>query len=497
MQQLSLSETISEVEQLIEGGKGDLGRLCHILEFLKNNKPLYHSDQMYLENKLNSPFSLDEDPIEENAILPRVQELINTGKGDPGRLQHIYDTLANNKPLYHSDQVYLESKLDVTIQDQIPTRPPEIKKVTKKATPQINLEEKQRAAEKAESIQTIEKGAMPKGWSLDDSKEASDIDKTIETEENRIKQQQIVSEEITSKKLKLSELISQRKNFEEKISKEKSSLESEILNERIKIESQAKLSEEISQQKNELVKIQKERASIIKKIESEKTRAAKALAHQKRQLAQAQIEQEKIEKQVQNEQEILAKLASEQKIRLAEQAKMAREIKSKQSDLDKTKQDYEDIVSAVNEEKAKFAESEKLKKYIKTQEEDLIKAKESRLNLINAISKEKEIIAKKALEEKTRLKSQTLLTRQLRKEEKTYESLKKKREKIEAQIKSKNQKLKERQQRLKKQIAEKNKELKSLKSSELAKAETTKKPTKPKATKKTSTKPKKTTKGSP
>ena len=94
MQQLSLSETISEVERLIESGKGDPGRLYHILEFLKNNKPLYHSDQLYLENKLNSPFSLDEDPLEENDILPKVQELINSGKGDPGRLQHIYDTLA-------------------------------------------------------------------------------------------------------------------------------------------------------------------------------------------------------------------------------------------------------------------------------------------------------------------------------------------------------------------------------------------------------------------
>ena len=65
---------------------------------------------MYLENKLNSTFSLDDDPVEENNILPKVQKLINSGNGDPSRLQHIYDTLSNNKPPYHSDQVYLKSK---------------------------------------------------------------------------------------------------------------------------------------------------------------------------------------------------------------------------------------------------------------------------------------------------------------------------------------------------------------------------------------------------
>ena len=119
--------------------------------------------------------------------------------------------------------------MDTSIQEQIPTRPAEINKVTKKIEPQISLEEEPKVSEKTESTQIKEKGAMPKGWSSDDSKEISEIDKTIEFEENKIKQQQIISEEITNKKLKLSELISHRKNFEEKISKEKSSLESEIL----------------------------------------------------------------------------------------------------------------------------------------------------------------------------------------------------------------------------------------------------------------------------
>ena len=104
MQQLSLSETINEVEQLIENGNGDLGRLYHILEFLKSNKPLYHSDQ-----------------------------------------------------------IYLESKLDTSIREEIPVKPAEIKKITKKVTPEVNLEERQQEPQKTETIPNKEKGAMPQG----------------------------------------------------------------------------------------------------------------------------------------------------------------------------------------------------------------------------------------------------------------------------------------------------------------------------------------------
>ena len=53
-------------------------------------------------------------------------------------------------------------------------------------------------------------------------------------------------------------------------------------------------------------------------------------------------------------------------------------------------------------------------------------------------------------------------SKQLKKEEKAYDLLKKKREKIESQIKTKNKKLKEKQDQLKKQIDAKNKKLKSI-----------------------------------
>lgn len=51
VQPLTLNQTISKVQTLIDSGNGDVGRLCHIMEFLKSNKPLYRSDQAYLEKK--------------------------------------------------------------------------------------------------------------------------------------------------------------------------------------------------------------------------------------------------------------------------------------------------------------------------------------------------------------------------------------------------------------------------------------------------------------
>jgi len=453
---LSLGQTIEKVETLIDLGNGDAGRLYHILEMLKNKRPLYHSDQAYLENKLNSQFIVEEDKIEGNDLLPKIKNLIDSGDGDPGRLQHIYDMLSNNKSLYHSDQVYLESKLKEPSQTSV-------QKIEIRET----VEDKPSIQEKSfqniqDEIKLEQRGTMPKGWNGDKSKDLDELSKNIEVEEMKIQQQQKIDDEINLQRSNLSKLISHRKQYEQKIMEEKLHLESQIHDERIRIETQTKLSKDIILQKEELAKVQKERTDIIKKIDSEKTRVSKELLQQKRQLAQVQLEQENIEKQVQGEQEILAKMINDQKLRLAEQAEIAHKIKLKQNELEKTKQDYVLIVNQVKEEKAKFAESENLRKSIQKQEQDLIEAKEARLNLLNTISKEKDLISKKTEEEKLKLQSQKELANQIKKEEKLYDSLRKKREKIEQQIKVKNHKLKEKQEKLKKQIDEKNKKLKSI-----------------------------------
>ena len=454
LEKLSLSQTISKIDALIDNGNGDAGRLYYIMEFLKNNKPLYRSDKIYLENKLESSFSMEDEPVEENELLPKIQELIDSGNGDPGRLQSIYDALSKNKQLYNSDANYLKSKLHPMIEETIVVESP--KKLT------TNIPKTTQEIVEPALSQKI-KGVLPKGWSQDiASEDVENITQDIEKEQQKIKTQEKISDEINQQRANLSQLISRRKECEQKITQEKYLLESQIKEERIRIETQTKFSNEIISQKEELKKVKKERAIVIGKIALEKNKISKDLLSQKKQLVEAQLEQEKIEKQIISEQELLAKMALKQKARLLEQAQIAHEIKSRQIELNKTKQDYDDIVSQVNEEKVKFTESQKFKELIKSQEEDLIRVKKERLNLIRIITAEKELISKKTDEEKLKLKSQIELTKQLKKEEKSYDLLKKKREKIESQIKIKNQKLKEKQQKLKKQIDEKNKKLKSI-----------------------------------
>jgi len=190
MQQLSLTETIDEIQYLVETSNGDTGRLTHILESIKNKKKLYQSDQNYLENKLGVSFSLKEkEKPPENKILSKIQNLINLDVGDPMRLKHIYDTISKNKPLYISDQHYLENTLnsnfvkneDVSILDE------KRNKIQREKIKSVEIPFKEK---KVEAIPYVKKsGTMPKDWTpkeIDPSKELSEIEKKIKTEEEKM-----------------------------------------------------------------------------------------------------------------------------------------------------------------------------------------------------------------------------------------------------------------------------------------------------------------------
>ncbi|TBR24473.1 MAG: hypothetical protein EPO63_03825, partial [Candidatus Nitrosotenuis sp.] len=108
---MSLDEARSFVENLISSGKGDYGRLNHILTVLKEGRSLYDSDKKYLDAKLAAEISVPQKPLVEESLTVKVQNLINSGNGDTGRLQFILDSLQQGKTLYRSDQTYLENKI--------------------------------------------------------------------------------------------------------------------------------------------------------------------------------------------------------------------------------------------------------------------------------------------------------------------------------------------------------------------------------------------------
>ena len=143
---------------------------------------MYHSDQVYLKSKLNSSFSLEDDSDnEENELLYKIKGLIGSGNGDPGRLQHIHDTIVNKKSLYQSDIKYLESKLNSSIKSQ--DVPHEFIQTPNLSSPLKEISQNQES--KIDS-----RASMPKGWNLNNpSKELAEISTDIKNEEHKIEQQ--------------------------------------------------------------------------------------------------------------------------------------------------------------------------------------------------------------------------------------------------------------------------------------------------------------------
>ena len=468
-QYITQTQIIKKIVSIIDANDGDVGRLSYILEFLKQDKPLYHSDHMYLENKFNMLFMIiDDEKPKENELISKIQKLIDSDNGDHGRLQHICDMLSQDKPLYRSDQVYLDQKFgtnDISLKSNITHFDvnPEVRiNHIDKLEKEIILPEVKHNSSKLPALKL--RGLMPQDLHPPENNlnELTGIYEKIKTEEEILDDRQKIYDEINLQRSKLSQLILNRKDYEKQVLLEKTLLESQIKEEHINIQTQTKISEQIISQKEELEKVKSERNGLMKKIAIEKDIVTKDLQYQKNHLTQTQLEQEEIEKQIKQEQILLAKMFEEQKFNLLKQSQIAREIKEKQTDLEKTKKECDDITSQVTQEKTKLNESEKLKKLIKLQENDLIKAKEERLKIIEILTKEKENISKKTKEEQDKLQIQSILAKQLEHEKKTLEKIKQKRKKVETQIKIKNQKLKIQQQKIKKQILEKNKKLKSL-----------------------------------
>src|SRR3990170_2588711 len=114
MTAITLDEILRKIQELMDSGEGDLGRLRFILMTLRRGNPLYKSDQKYLEKKLNTTFVLvekhQEEPKPAFELISSIRELIKLGIGDSGRLQFIIETLQKGKPLYKSDKKYLNEK---------------------------------------------------------------------------------------------------------------------------------------------------------------------------------------------------------------------------------------------------------------------------------------------------------------------------------------------------------------------------------------------------
>ena len=277
MVELTISEIIEEIDSLIDAGEYDVGRLDNIRESLRRNKPLFNSDQLYLEKLFGSPIIFKNEDIPPNPLLPLIKKLIDSGSGDIGRLQSIHDLLLKGKSLYQSDQVYLQKKLDETSSNSASLYVDE--KVTL-------VETKDEHQSSKDILHT--KGALPKGW--DENKPVTPESDNINQNnlaENNVKES-IPSEPENTELSKIKQSSQEQKKQIESVNRD---LDSQIKMERKKIASNISQFKQITEQKDELKKIEIETLSVLDKIKKEREDVLKESKLQKEELIHVQKEQ--------------------------------------------------------------------------------------------------------------------------------------------------------------------------------------------------------------
>jgi len=110
----------SEIQTLIDSRRGDPGRLQSIQDYLRRGKQLYNSDKIYLE-KISIP--VEPTPVSLNSdrfiLLAALEQIIQWRLGDTGRLLHIYQTIQKRRHFYKSDENYLKTKLKSLFENNI------------------------------------------------------------------------------------------------------------------------------------------------------------------------------------------------------------------------------------------------------------------------------------------------------------------------------------------------------------------------------------------
>ena len=313
--QISTADAVLRIKRLIDNHQGDPGRLQYISEALQKGKKLFHSDQIYLDKKISAsviPIQIKK-PTEADEKIKNVKKILALNLGDAGRLQHILQTLERKRTLYHSDNLYLDSKtqqlqefmegkrLKQSFRPKIPQRPiPEfIEKPIFKPKPEVKFEEIEQAIipeEITEEISSVEPIQSPDV--VEQIETTSKVDLEIQQEHEKFAELQQTQQENKIKHDELSQLIAYRQEYEQKINLEKERLQKEINIEQEKVKEKDKQVEELIKNQAKLIQSKAEREVLIKKIKIDKEKSEK-------ELKEAQEELELIKQQYEGLQNLL------------------------------------------------------------------------------------------------------------------------------------------------------------------------------------------------
>ena len=325
---ISTPDAILRIKKLIENKQGDAGRLQYISERLQNGKKLFHSDHIYLTNKISAeviPIQIKE-PTEYDEKIKDVKRLIGLKFGDPGRLRYILQTLEKNKELYHSDDIYLESKIEqfheytqgkkIKRKVRIPKQEPIREEFYESVEEQPKVE--QPAQDIPEKLQGIEEAVLsqePKQTSdlfdlIDDTPK---VDLEIQQEREKISKLKHNHEQIKIQHDELSQLIAYRQEYEQKINQEKEILEKEIRIEQQKVKEKDELVADLIKNQSKLLQSKTEREVLLEQINIDKEKSENQLLEMQKELDELKEEYESLKKEIDSKKQNLEEQIKDQK----------------------------------------------------------------------------------------------------------------------------------------------------------------------------------------
>ena len=331
IQQISTPDAILRIKKLIETNQGDPGRLQFISESLQKGKTLFHSDQIYLYKKISAdviPAQIIQ-PTEIDERLKNVKKLISLNFGEPGRLRYILQSLQNNKRLYHSDEEYIELKIEQfhrlsegkRLKRRIRSKIPEpleetfTQPVPQKITEASITPPSQDIPEKLQEIEDAVLSPEKKETSdlfdlLDDSPK---INAEIGKEREKLSKAKLDHEQIKVQRNELSQLIVYRQEYEIKINREKEILENEIKIEQEKVKEKDKLVEELIKNQSKLIQTKTEREVLIEQIKIDKEKSEVELKKRQDELDDLKKEYEDLQNEIKTRKQNLDNQINEQK----------------------------------------------------------------------------------------------------------------------------------------------------------------------------------------
>ncbi|MDH3678174.1 MAG: hypothetical protein OEQ12_07735 [Nitrosopumilus sp.] len=333
--QISTPEAILRINKLIETKQGDEGRLRYITETLQKGKQLFHSDRIYLTKKIFAdviPIEVKK-PTKLEKKIKDVKRLIASNFGDVERLRYILHTLQNNKPLYHSDEHYLQTKTNQflelskgrrirrSIRSHIPTPSrPERYETEFHDSFSERLEEKtaiqphQNIPEKLQEIEDAvlsQKVNQTREW-FDVIDEVPKINLEIEKERERISKLKLDQEQIKIQREELSQLIIYRQQYEIKINHEKENLEREIKIELEKVKEKDNLVEELIKNQSKIIQTKTEREVLMEQIRIDKEKSQVELKKKQDELDQVKKEYEELQNKIKTKKQFLDEQISQE-----------------------------------------------------------------------------------------------------------------------------------------------------------------------------------------